>query len=330
MKRMNTEHPRDAIAPDGPIRILISSCLLGEKVRYDGSHRKDPFLAETLRRFVEYVPVCPEVECGFPTPREAMRLVGAPEFPRLVGAASGTDFTDLMRAWCKKKLRHLEQYDLSGYICKKNSPSSGMERIKVYDGKGIPVKAGVGIFTKSFMEHFPLIPVEDEGRLQDPVLREMFLERLFTLRRFRHSFREGKSIANLEQFHAAHRYLIFSHGKSWYLEMKNLVACARDLPVEEAYDRYRRLLADALSQRITPAKRADVLVHALGRLQPFLNCEERQELLEWIDRYRNRLIPFVVPVTLFRHHIRKHGVSVLANQVFLDPRPAELMLCNHV
>ncbi len=327
---METDRGIDRSVPAGPIRILISSCLLGEKVRYDGGHKRDAFLVETLGRFVEYVPVCPEVECGFPVPREAMRLVGPPDAPRLVGAVSGTDFTELMHAWCRKKLRNLEDVDLSGYICKKDSPSSGMERVKIYGRNGIPAKIGAGVFTRSFMEHFPLIPVEEEGRLQDPVLREMFVERVFTLRRFRDSFRKGMSRGGLVRFHTDHKLLLLSHGRTRYTEMGNLVARAKDLPVEEAYDRYQKLLMDALSQRATPAKCADVLTHMLGHLRTFLSHEEKMELLDVIDRYRNRLIPLVVPATLFRHFIRKYGIAYLERQVFLNPHPAELMLRNHV
>jgi len=327
---MENERGTEKNVPEGPVRILISSCLLGEKVRYDGGHKRDAFLAETLGRFVEYVPVCPEVECGFPIPREAMHLTGDPKDPSLVGAVSGTDYTEHMHGWCRKKVRNLEQLDLSGYVCKKDSPSSGMERVKVYGKNGIPAKIGAGVFTRAFMDHFPLIPVEEEGRLQDPALREMFIERVFTLRRFRDSFRQGKSRGGLVRFHTDHKLLILSHGRTRYTEMGALVAQAKDLPLEEAYDRYQRLLMDALAQRTTSAKCADVLTHMLGHLRTFLSHEEKMELLEVVDRYRNRLIPLVVPVTLFRHYVRKYGIAYLERQVFLNPHPVELMLRNHV
>jgi len=171
--------------PDGPIRVLVSSCLLGEKVRYDGGHKLDPILVEALGRFFELVPVCPEVECGLPTPRDAMRLAGEPADPRLVAEKTGVDHTGKMQGWIRGKLQDLEGLDLCGHICKKDSPSCGMERVKVYGGSGLPAKAGTGMFTKAFMDRFPFIPVEEEGRLQDPVLREMFVEQVFTLRRLR-------------------------------------------------------------------------------------------------------------------------------------------------
>jgi uncharacterized protein YbgA (DUF1722 family) len=259
-----------------------------------------------------------------------MRLVGNPDSPRLAGAVSGTDFTDLMEAWIRKKLRYVDQLDLSGYICKKDPPSSGMERVKVYGKNGVPVKAGAGLFTKAFMEQFPLIPVEEEGRLHDPVIRETFIERVFTLRRFRDSFRQGKSRGALVRFHTDHKLLILSHGRTRYTEMGNLVAQAKELPLDEVYGQYQRLLMEALAQRTTPAKCADVMTHMLGHLRIYLTREEKEELIELIDRYRNRIIPMVVPLTLFRHYIRKYAIAYLERQVFLHPHPPELMLRNHV
>jgi uncharacterized protein YbgA (DUF1722 family)/uncharacterized protein YbbK (DUF523 family) len=321
--------PRSEVT-EGAIRILVSSCLLGEKVRYDGGHKRDSFLVDTLGRFVEYVPVCPEVECGLPVPRESMRLAGDPDDPRLVAPKSGADHTGRMQGWSRRKLRELEALDLCGYICKKDSPSSGMERVKVYGENGIPAKLGSGMFTKAFMRHFPLIPVEEEGRLQDPVLRESFVERVFTLRRLRDSIRRGKSRGNLVAFHTGHKLLILAHGRMRYTAMGKLVARAKEIPTDDLYRRYQDLLMEALAQRPTPAKCADVLMHMVGHLRPFLAPDEKQELLEVIGRYRNRLIPLIVPVTLFRHYVRKYGIAYLERQAFLNPHPVELMLRNHV
>jgi uncharacterized protein YbgA (DUF1722 family)/uncharacterized protein YbbK (DUF523 family) len=313
-----------------PIRILISSCLLGEKVRYDGGHKREGYLVETLGRFVEWVPVCPEVDCGLPTPREAMRLVGDPESPRLVTSKGGVDQTERMTAWAKKKLKELEGIDLCGYICKKDSPSSGMERVKVYGDSGIPAKVGSGIFTKAFMDHFPLIPVEEEGRLNDPVLREMFISRVFTLRRFRDLLAQGKTRGGLVSFHTDHKLLLLSHDRKRYTEMGRLVAAAKEMPPSDLYDRYRKLLMEALSARPTVKKSADVLLHMMGHFKKVLSADEKQELLEVITRYRERLIPLIVPVTLIAHYVRKYRVSYLERQVFLTPHPVELMLRNHV
>ena len=313
-----------------PIRILISSCLLGEKVRYDGGHKREGYLVETLGRFVEWVPVCPEVDCGLPIPREAMRLVGNPSAPRLVTSKGGIDHTERMLTWSRKKLEELAPLGLCGYICKKDSPSSGMERVKVYGDAGVPAKVGAGVFTRAFMERFPLIPVEEEGRLFDPVLREMFIGKVFTLRRFRDLLAAGKTRGGLVAFHTDHKLLLLAHSRKGYAEMGRLVARAKELPLSALYDRYRHLLMEALSARPTEKKCADVLLHMAGHFKKVLAADEKQELLEVISRYRRKLIPLVVPVTLIAHHVRKHRVSYLERQVFLHPHPVELMLRNHV
>jgi uncharacterized protein YbgA (DUF1722 family)/uncharacterized protein YbbK (DUF523 family) len=313
-----------------PIRILISSCLLGEKVRYDGGHKREGYLVETLGRFVEWVRVCPEVDCGLPTPREAMRLIGDPKSPRLVTSKGGVDHTEQMSEFARKKMKELEPLNLCGYICKKDSPSSGMERVKVYGDSGIPAKVGAGLFTKAFMDHFPLIPVEEEGRLNDPVLREMFIGRVFTLRRFRDLLARGKTRGGLVSFHTDHKLLLLSHDRKGYTEMGRLVAAAKGLTPSVLFDRYQNLLMEALAAKPTVKKSADVLLHMMGHFKTVLTADEKQELLEVINRYRQKLIPIIVPVTLIGHYVRKYRVSYLERQVFLNPHPVELMLRNHV
>lgn len=312
-----------------PIRILISSCLLGEKVRYDGGHKRDPFLAETVGKFVEWVPVCPEVDCGLPTPREAMRLTGDPSSPRLVEVRSGTDHTRRMLRWAGSRLRELERLDLSGYICKKGSPSSGMGRVPLYGASGDPVGTGAGIFTKVFVDRFPLVPVEEEGRLHDPVLREMFIEKVFTLRRFRELLALNRTRGGIVAFHTDHKLLLLSHGRKIYTELGRLVARAKELPTAELFDRYRHLLMEALSAKPTPKKCSDVLLHMVGHFRKMLTRDEKEELVEVVRRYRERRVPRIVPLTLFRHYARKYRVEYLARQVFLNPHPAELLLRNH-
>ncbi|MGZ8447212.1 MAG: YbgA family protein [Candidatus Deferrimicrobiaceae bacterium] len=313
-----------------PIRILISSCLLGEKVRYDGGHKREGSLVETLGRFVEWVPVCPEVDCGLPTPREAMRLVGNPSAPRLVTSRGGIDHTERMLTWSRKKLEELAPLGLCGYVCKKDSPSSGMERVMVYGDAGVPAKVGAGVFTKAFMDYFPLIPVEEEGRLNAPVLREMFIGKVFTLRRFRDLLAQGKTRGGLVAFHTDHKLLLLSHDRKGYTEMGRLVAAAKELTPSVLYDRYQGLLMEALSAKPTVKKSADVLLHMMGHFKKVLTADEKQELLEVIARYREKLIPLVVPVTLIAHHVRRHRVSYLERQVFLHPHPVERMLRNQV
>ena len=208
------------------IRLGISACLLGEPVRFDGGHQWDRFITDTLGQYVEFVPVCPEAECGLGVPREAMRLVGDPEAPRLMTVRTKVDLTDRMVTWARKRVEELEQEDLCGFIFKSKSPSSGMERVKVYHeaAQGAPVTRGVGMFARIFMEHFPLLPVEEEGRLHDPVLRENFIERIFVLQRWRELLAARPNLGDLVAFHTRHKLLILAHSPNHYRELGRLVA----------------------------------------------------------------------------------------------------------
>ena len=314
-----------------PVRIGISACLTGEKVRYDGSHKRDPFLMETLGRFVEFVPVCPEAESGLGIPREAMRLVGEPENPRLVTIHSKKDHTGRILEWAKKRLTALEKEDLCGFIFKSRSPSSGMARVKVYrqDGKGSPRHSGVGLFARAFMEHFPLLPVEDEGRLHDPLLRENFITRLFVLRRWR-DIAEKHKIGELVEFHTRHKLLFLAHNEKFYRDLGRLVARTGQDDPAELFARYGQGIMATLACLPTVKKQSNVLLHMLGYFKKELSPEEKQELLEIIGRYREEYLPLIVPITLLNHYIRKYNQEYLAGQYYLQPHPVELKLKNHV
>jgi len=312
------------------IKLGISTCLLGENVRYDGGHKLDRFLTDTLGQYVEYVPVCPEVECGLPVPRESMHLEGDPDFPRLVTTRTKQDMTDRLVKWAQRRVAQLEEEGLCGFIFKSNSPSSGMERIKVYNEKGMPVKKGVGMFARIFMEHFPLLPVEDEGRLHDPKLRDNFIERIFALKRWREVLGRKESRGNVVDFHARHKLLILSHSPKHYQTMGKLVAKAKDLPLTELYQKYQTLLMESLYAKTSPRKNANVLQHMMGYFKEQLSSDEKQELLEVIENYRKEYIPLIVPITLINHYVRKYDQPYLREQVYLNPHPLELQLRNHV
>jgi len=274
--------------------------------------------------------VCPEVECGFPVPREAMRLVGDPAHPRLVTTRTNVDHTERMVAWARKRVAELEGEGLCGYVFKSNSPSSGMERVRVYDANGVPSKSGVGIFARIFMEHFPLLPVEDEGRLHDMKLRENFIERVFTLKRWRDTLAEGRTRGNLVAFHTRHKLLLLAHSPKHYKEMGSLVAHAGELSPDELFPRYEAMLMEAMRLKATPAKHANVLQHLMGYFKEQLSPDEKQELLEAIERYRKGHVPLIVPVTLINHYVRKYAQPYLREQWYLNPHPIELQLRNHV
>jgi len=312
------------------IKLGISTCLLGENVRYDGGHKLDRFLTDTLGQYVEYVPVCPEVECGLPIPRESMHLEGDPESPRLVTLRTKQDMTERMVYWAKKRVADLEKEDLCGFIFKSDSPSSGMERVRVYNEKGMPVKKGAGIFARIFMEHYPLLPVEDEGRLHDPKLRENFVERIFTLKRWREVLKKKESRGILVEFHTQHKLLILSHSPKHYRIMGKLVAEAKGILLKPLYQQYQTILMEALQVNATPKKNANVLMHMMGYFKEQLSSDEKQELLEVIDHYRQEVIPLIVPTTLMNHYVRKYDQPYLKKQVYLNPHPLELQLRNHV
>ena len=313
-----------------PIKIGISTCLLGENVRYDGGHKHDRFLTDTLGQYVEYVPVCPEVQCGFGIPREAMRLIGDPASPRLVTTHTSQDMTERMLAYAGARVAELEKEDLGGFIFKSGSPSSGMERMRVYNDKGMPSLQGVGLFARAFMEHFPLLPVEEEGRLHDPLLRENFIERIFALKRWRQLVTEGQKRGGLIDFHTKQKLLILSHSPKHYQAMGQLVVSQKALPVKELYEKYQALLMEALRLKATTTKNANVLMHMMGYFKKELAPDEKKELLEIIDTYRNGYVPLVVPIALMNHYVRKYSEPYLKEQVYLNPHPVELQLRNHV
>ena len=314
------------------IRLGISACLLGQQVRFDGGHQLDRFITDTLGRYVEFVPVCPEVECGLGVPREAMRLVGEPLAPRLMTVRTKIDHTERMVKWAETRVRELGREDLCGFIFKSKSPSSGMERVRVYSepARGVPVMKGVGMFARIFMAHFPLLPVEDEGRLHDPGLRENFIERIFVFQRWRELLAAAAGRGGLVAFHTRHKLLILAHSTEHYRELGKLVAQAKELPAPKLYERYQSRLMEALRLKATPKKNTNVLQHLMGYFKKELTTEEKQELLEIIDNYRQGYVPLVVPVTLINHYVRKYNQPYLQEQFYLQPHPVELQLRNHV
>ena len=315
---------------DQSIKIGISSCLLGQKVRYDGGHKLDRYIRDTLGRYFRFVPVCPEVECGLPVPREAMRLVGDVDAPRLVTTRTGVDHTRRMRDWASRRVRELGKEHLCGFIFKKDSPSSGMSRVKIYGDQGPAKRIGSGLFAKAFMERYPRIPVEDDGRLHDPQIRENFIERIFALKRWRAFLAGAKKPGRLVTFHTGEKLLLMAHSIPHYRRMGKLVANVRHLSSESLYDTYEDLLMSALRYKPTPAKHINVLQHILGYFKKLLTADEKKEMLEILDNYRNGDVPLIVPITLVNHYVRKYSQPYLAGQTYLHPHPIDLQLRNHV
>jgi uncharacterized protein YbgA (DUF1722 family)/uncharacterized protein YbbK (DUF523 family) len=312
------------------IRIGISRCLLGENVRYDGGHKLDHYLKETLGMYVEWVGVCPEVEYGLPVPREAMRLVGDPESPRLLTIRTKIDHTEGMKRWADKRLKELERKNLCGFIFKSKSPSSGIKGVKVYTSSGMPGKSGAGIFGGAFIENFPLLPAEDDGRLHDPELRENFIERIFVYRRWLDFIADDSSLKGLVSFHTDHKLLLMAHSPEHYRKLGKLVAEGKKYKRVELLNEYIRHMMDGLKLLATSKKNTNVLMHIMGYFKNDLDREEKQELLGIITNYHQGLIPLIVPVTLLRHYVNKYDEPYLKRQYYLNPHPLELMLRNHV
>jgi uncharacterized protein YbgA (DUF1722 family)/uncharacterized protein YbbK (DUF523 family) len=287
-------------------------------------------VTDLLGRFVEWVPVCPEVEVGMDIPRPALRLVGEGDSVRMVEIKSGRDHTRAMERYSARRVRALRGLELCGYILKKDSPSCGMTRVKVYGEKGMPRRDGRGLYASTLMEAYPNLPVEDEGRLNDPKLRENFIERVFAYQRLSQLFRGRWTRGQVVAFHTAHKLQLMAHSTVAYRELGRLVATLKKTPRAVFRKQYESGFMEALSQLATRGRNANVLQHAAGHVKKKLDSASRGELADLIHDYRKGLVPLVVPLTLVGHHVRCQDVDYLKGQVFLEPHPKELMLRNHV
>ena len=311
------------------IRLGISGSLLGDSVLNKGKYKGDRFLKDTLGRFVDYVPVYPEEECGLEEVWETLRLEGDVRAPRLKHPATHQDLTERVVRWARKKAKELEGEDLCGFVFKSRSPISGMERVPLHSDDGSRRKEGVGIFAMAFMKQFPLLPVEEDGRLHDPGLRENFIERIFLFKRWREMPAKGGKVGHLVDFHTRHKLLILGHSPKHYRSLGRLVAKAKEMAPADLYAQYHSLLMEAVQLKATVKKHTNVLHHLMGYFKKKLSADEKQELLEVIGRYREGILPLIVPITLINHYVRKYDEPYLKKQVYLEPHPVELKLRNH-
>ena len=311
------------------IRVGISSCLLGQEVRYDGGHKHSGYITESLGQFFDFVAYCPEVAIGLGVPRPPIRLVKSAHGPRAVGVKNAElDVTDKLIAYAEKVAPRL--HDFSGYILKKGSPSCGMERVKVYGPHGMSVATSAGLFAGTLMAQHPELPFEEEGRLMDPVLRENFIERVFIYHRWQQLYAKRLTAKGLIEFHTRHKFIVLAHDEKRYRELGRLVATAGRSGIAELGRNYIQLLMRALKKPATRTRHANVLQHLFGFLKQNLDAADKRELLELINTYRRGKLPLVVPITLLRHYLRRYPVPYLSEQYYLAPHPDELMLRNQI
>jgi uncharacterized protein YbgA (DUF1722 family)/uncharacterized protein YbbK (DUF523 family) len=314
---------------DRRIPVGVSSCLLGRAVRYDGGHKRDAYLVDVLGRYFDYLPFCPEVAIGMGTPRPPIRLTGDPSAPRAVGVdVEDLDVTGKLVDYARSVAA--EAPPVSGYVFKSASPSCGMQRVKVYDGKGLARGTSSGLYAGAIMDALPLIPVEEESRLGDPCLRDSFVERVFVYERWRRLCDGGVTPSGLIDFHARHELLLLSHSEIHYRRLGRLIAEAGVRNVDVLAQEYIEDLMDGLKRRATRKRHTNVLQHIAGYLERAGDADDKAEIDKLIEDYRSGTVPLVVPIKRIDHHFRRHPDACVALQLYLNPHPAELELRNHL
>lgn len=311
------------------IVIGISSCLLGNEVRFDGGHKRSRYVTDSLGCYFEYQAFCPEVAIGLGIPRPPIQLFEDDGITRVRGVREpDRDFTDDLRRYGQEVATQLDH--LCGYIFKKGSPSCGMERVKRYRQNGIPEPDGIGAFADEIMHARPEMPVEEEGRLMDPSLRENFVERVFVMQRWLALKESGLDANSLVNFHRRHKFILQAHDEVAYRELGRMTGDAGTRNLDELAEQYIKLMMAALKKVATPKTHTNVLTHIFGFFKEHLSREDKAELLELIDEYRLKRVPLIVPITLLKHYLRIYPNDYIAEQYYMNPHPSELMLRNHI
>lgn len=319
---------RDMSNTPDKIKVGISSCLLGQEVRYNGGHKHSELCTKELAQYFEFVATCPELGAGLGVPRPAIRLIGDPNVPRAVRSDdTGYDVTDKLQQFAEQRIPHL--HDLCGYIFIKNSPSCGLFRVKVYQDNGYPhQQPGRGVFAAALTQAMPLLPVEEDGRLQDPVLRENFITRVFAWHNWHELLKQGLTPAALINFHSRYKYTVMAHSPQEYQALGRMLADAGKHDPQILGAEYFTRLMQSLQQLATRKTHTNVLMHLQGYLKQKLEAKEKEHMTAVIDQYRKGILPLVVPVTLLRHHFHQHHDPYIERQSYLQPYPDELRLRN--
>lgn len=310
------------------IPVGISSCLLGEEVRHNGSHKLHSYIVSTLGNYFEFRPFCPEMSIGLGVPREPIRLIQQENEIRCVGTRDPSfDVTDKLINNANGQQQW--QQELYAYIVKKDSPSCGMERVKVYK-KNAPTRSGTGLYTRTLMQNFPDLPVEEEGRLGDAVLRENFIKRVFIYKRWRDLMATGIDMAKLTRFHAQHKLILYSHDQNLGRQLGKDLSSVKSDALESFVPEYASRLMQLLKIPASRKNHVNVLQHIQGYLKKKLESDDRQEMAQIIERYAHGQLPLIVPITLLRHHFRKCPDSYIEDSYYMNPHPGELMLLNNL
>ena len=320
----------DSMSGKKLIPVGISSCLLGNQVRYDGGHKRSKYCLNVLSECFDLTPFCPEVAIGLSTPREPIRLVGRADSPRVVGVKNpDLDVTDQLIAYANTVSE--TQKSLSGYILMKGSPSCGMERVKVYHENGMPNEAGSGAYAAQIMRNNPALPVEEEARLNDPVLRENFITRVFVYSSWQDEVMQSPSLHEVIQFHSRHKYQLMAHSYEGYKQLGRYLADeAPQKKLDDVLSEYIQALMTHLKSRASRKSHTNTLMHIMGYLKRDLDSDTKQDLLEAIEQYRTSQVHLVVPLTLLKHYLKRHGSEYIQSQAYLDPYPHELGLRNYI
>lgn len=309
------------------IKIGVSACLLGQEVRFNGTHKKLPLLTDVLAPLFEYVTTCPEMGAGMGVPRMPIRLVGDVSSPRAVRVeAPDVDYTDALQGYASMRIPELG--DLCGYVFIKNSPSCGLHRVKVYDGKGMPKPEGRGLFAQALTKAYPLLPVEEDGRLHDPILRENFITRVYATHEWRQLCQRGLTAAGIIDFHSRFKYTLMAHAPGDYEALGQLLADAGKHDAREFGPRYFADMMRLLERKATRKTNTNVLMHLQGYLKKQLQSKEKASLSQVVEHYRQGIVPLIVPITLLKHYFSLYPDPYIGKQSFLHLYPEQLSLRN--
>ncbi|MCP4569616.1 MAG: DUF1722 domain-containing protein [FCB group bacterium] len=310
------------------IKLGVSSCLLGEKSRYNSGHKRNAYIADILGQYFQFVAICPELEVGMDVPREPVRLMGAFNNPKLIGVKTGTDWTERMNKYARRRVSKADLKDISGYILKEKSPSCGGDRVKVYGHKGTSRQNGVGLFAAALMKRFPYLPMEEEGRLEDAAVLENFITRIFAYNRLQQLHKQPFSRQRMTDIHTAHKYLLLAHHPEKYRQLSYLTEDVKNYLPTEFKEKYQTLFMQILMYKATVKKNVIVLQRMAGCLKNKISVKERQDLASAIEKYHRELVQLKVPLTLIRNLAEKYEIAALQSQVYLNPHPQELLLRN--